>query len=1334
MSCKIKYKGKEYTEEELMIVLSQDSSIVDAYRPKEQRGAIGSEQRESMNKFQAKIDALKESMDVEVIIDENVKTSRVLAKSDPRTVRAGKPVILINPNAIFETTAIHEFAHIFVDSFPDGLQNKRLQKALKELEGTELYNQVKELYPDLSEEMFQKELITTAIGIKGSEIWDNKESASRFETFKKWFFDYLKRLFGLEQSQVESLTKDLIAGRVTNDITDNLSDYVQEERLADIVGEENIDDIESAVDITYQEMLARVTNLYDLYEPKSKIERAKERNKKKAGKRTAFQSVQELEEALRKYSEADQIRGFAKYISWAGKETKKLGFRIEKEKEEGSLDPNSIIRMKEFSAAFDILRDIQGLIVSAGRRNEITEAQQKRFLASVSDILKEKDAYEVDLLDASKQHYARVMAFNDVRHQEKRKSDFAKSWEDTQPDISKEEYVQQMMVKFKDDIIEESYQKYLARAEKSITDISSGVAMLASEKQMKSDEIQVASKLIDGKELATAKFASSQAGEMDKMAKEYASDISSSANQAKKYDSMLDETSNGRYFLAGEYQAEFIIERNKMQSEASDPDIYMEKYADSKYYTNNTYSLDGGATKKKIVIKGAKEIKVGKVHTTYKIGKEEYTIPSEEAIARSEYHYWNKVNTRRIQTDEGWRTVPSIGLKGTKDWRNANFDKLTDNEKKHLNFLKEKIKLADDLTSGTESLIKYGASQEFMEIPKVRKSTMSRINEGQSKGIITDMWENMTQVQQDEFDTQTSEGDRGLKHSVRVFADVSNKEKLRVPIPFRNTLEKKDQSLDLHSIVLMNLVQAKNYEVKKQVENLLLVMTDVMNNRYVPQTQGIQNLTKIHASSKEGDEKVLNNPKDKMPNDVKKMYDMIENRVYNIKNKTAGEVAGMDIQKLTSSWLRYSGMVSLVGNFANSIVNWNVGTLNNVLEAVGGEQYGLNDLSYATKQYWKDMKLIVNDWGSNVDASRTNLFMNILNVMGDKNYLDNNFEENNRVKALFKTNSLRPIAKAGEHMMQAQVMYAMMRSIRITNEKGQYLNANGNVVTSKKGAASINEVIEFTKNDDGSIEMVLPEWVKANTFSGSASHNQMLLDVRNAIKKKVMDLHGNYDSDVQAAAQREFWGKLLFFLRKWIEPGYFRRWRGLENIMKKDKDLREVDKYFSTDLKMYQEGYYVTAVRFLTHVLPKAVKEMSFEQIKEYKDGLLPHEKANIRKILTELGMISMIFLSYLALGGDDDDENLYARYLLRRQYSEMTFFMLPGEAYKIASTPTASMGMAKRIIQIFGQGMSPTERYKQGKNKGELKLKVKTMKMIPIYAQTKKDLEESLRFLNSVN
>ncbi len=102
MSCKIyKFRGKEYSETQLVSLLANDMDLVKSLRPQEQRGQDADYKAEDIDVFKDKVEALQKTLDVEVIYDDTISSSRVLGANDPRTIAAGKPVIVINPNKIF---------------------------------------------------------------------------------------------------------------------------------------------------------------------------------------------------------------------------------------------------------------------------------------------------------------------------------------------------------------------------------------------------------------------------------------------------------------------------------------------------------------------------------------------------------------------------------------------------------------------------------------------------------------------------------------------------------------------------------------------------------------------------------------------------------------------------------------------------------------------------------------------------------------------------------------------------------------------------------------------------------------------------------------------------------------------------------------------------------------------------------------------------------------------------------------------------------------------------------------------------------------------------------
>lgn len=1337
MACKFNYKGKDYTEAELIKVLSSDPVIVAKYIPQEERSQ-SDYTKEDIEIFNQKVKILQESMDVEVIMDDTVESSRVLGKGDQRVKDAGRPVILINPGKIFKTTAIHEFGHIFVDSLPGGLDNPRLKRALDMLMGTPLEAEVRELYPDLNEEMFAKELIVTAIGRKGAELFDTQDKAGIWESIKNWFFSFISRKFNISNKDViESLTKDILDNRVEKtDLYDALSKTDQElrERKVDKEAQEEKVVIKS-LEAVFDETLARVTNIYNEYLPNTPEKKEREALNQLEGT-TRFQSIEALKDELAKLDETDKKLGLSKYIQWVREEIKEVNRVVDSRKKFGNLTEDNIISSVEWNQGFSMVEDIQSLIIGMHDASELSDKDKKYYDRVLSNVQRDRSKLDAKLLQASREKYAEFMADNDNKIKTEYTRTFEKEYDDLDLKASGQSidsYVREKLLTNADEIRKKAYSEAFANAQKSVSDIHKLAATMWSEKNANSQDIQVLSTLVDSVERQISEYGLDQAREFDTNNKAFKKDVSNDKNQKKKYKNMITTSDSGQSYYASQYKPEFMEKRNELIADAFDREKADAKYGAVKVTGSKLeYTVDG--VTKSIKFGDATRFKVEtnkegeSVQVSYVLlGEREY-IPTSEAVARSEYEYWLENNTESILVKGKDKWVP------TQEWVNGKYSKMTAKQKEHLDFLKGKIKEADKLTKGRDTLISRSYNQEWIRLPGVLKSDVQRIVEGDYMGAVKHQISEITSVQADDY--QTQEGNNTTKESfVRVFADISNKEKLRIPIAFRKKLSEADQSFDLHTMTLMNTIAAKNYEKKKEVESTFLIVLEVMKNRKVPDRAGVRGLRKIHAlSQKEREVEIFKDLRDGLPNDAKKALDILHNRMYDIKSKDAGKIKlgnkEADVNQLAKSWLKYSGMTALVGNWINSVVNLNMGTINNFIEAAGGEHFDFKDWGYASKIYTKDLKNIMADWGSNVDKSRTNMFLNTFNVMGGKEYLDNKFEENTKGQALMKLNSMRPIAKAGEHMMQAKVMYATLRHIKAMNENGDYIDTDGKVVKSKKQAASLDQMIEFVPTDAGGVEMILNEAVKATTFTRTGGQGQIMLETRNLIKYKIRELHGNYDADLQAAAQREFWGKLTFFLRKWVEEGYFRRWRGTGTMFKKSEDMQDADRFYSQDAKDNREGYYVSAMRFMSRVVAPAIRQMNIEVIKKGAGNLSTHEKANLKKVVMELMIISVSILAYMSF--EDDEDEVLQKYILRRQLSELTFFMAPPEAIKVVSTPTASVGTLRNIMKVMTQAMNPYETYQQGPHKGRNKWRVAMLKAFPITSQTNKDIKSSLDFLNN--
>lgn len=1387
MSCKYRYKGKDYTAEGLIQVLSTDSDIISRYKAQEERMTSDDFAPEDIDVFNQKVAFLKKSMNVEVIMDESVETSRVLGRGDKRVKEAGKPVILINPNSIFKTTAIHEFGHIFIDAFPGGLSNPRIQRALAQLKGTELERQVIEAYPDLTPEMLQKEILVTAIGQKGSQIWEDGLNRSKWETFMAWLSDFLKRTFGLERNEVESLSRELLSNKVKQLSTTQLEERFQEVKRLSVKGkdkkmteeERKMETITSKVERIHSAVLNRTKKLLAKQQDqqKSKEARAREKRNIKKGKTTRLSSITEIQDSLNRFDDADKMLGVIKYTEWAHKELNFMRSEIARRISENKITDNNLRKSFDWSASFGIVDDIKNMLTDVSNEDLsefLTEEQINTLRNRVSELNKLRDDVHSELMNLSRSVYARLLADNDTETEEGFKAKFRDDWNALQSaggsDLQEGEYILQKMQENHDEIERYKLDKANERAKEAVGRLSMVGMGILSETQMRSKDIKLISRLISEASGKIERFSTEESTEFeamhDKFKKSKASGVSS-RDMRKKYKGMYVFSESGQGYFTGEYKPEFIEKKNEMIANTFEEELRNELYGDVsvkvekgqkkdqtgdlvdvtrlKYKSKVPSGKTGKEIERTLSFKGAKNItlegqdslKPGEraTHVLYtnSAGKE-VRITLNEAIARSELRAWIDSNTKttyEMEYGTKIKRVTPIDKWKSKEWEELKKDPVRFNE---LQKLKNKIKDGSKDYDNRDSLVQREGTVDFVRLPGIMKTTASRVAQMQgAKTLGKHILSTLVQTQQDEFDTQT----------VQAYTDFSEGETLRIPISYRAKLKESDQSLDLHSMVFMDRVMAKNYREKKAIESSLKVIQEVLKEKKYPVLDPITGKQKIDAQS--GDLLWVTVKEGNSVMEYNKIQSIIENRLYSITTKQAGgfqyttgkgteneKTHVVEYQKAGQNLMKYFGSVSLVFNYMNSIVNTGTGTLSNLIDAVGGDTYNMSDYRKGSMDYNKDIKNIMNDYGKSVGNSRTNMLMNAFNVMGP-DYLKKKFEKGGRVESMAAQSSLRPLAKAGEHMMQGKVMYSILRSIKVQNNKGQWINKNGAVVKNKKEAASLGEMISFVKNEKtGRIEMRLDKKVQNTSFT-TGGKEKILLETRNLIRAKVDELHGQYTTDIQSHAQRYMLGKYGFFLRKWMIPGYIRRFRGAKNFYKaSDTELSETEKFYNEDMKDDVEGYYVSAARFLSKII-KDAKEDQLSIIKSWKD-LTPRQKAGVKKSLIDLSLIAIVYtLSGMLEAGDDEDEWIKLRYLLRRQESELVNFINPIEAFKIAQTPTAATGNMKQIFKLIYQMGDPLEQYKVGPYKGDFKMKHKLKKLAPRF-KNEEDFKQALEFLNNMS
>lgn len=132
----------------------------------------------------------------------------------------GAAKITLHPDTLQGDTIAHEFGHILVEGL--GFGNPLVQQGIEELRDSELWAQVEEAYPELNDRDLGMEVLVTAIGRKGSELFEEQKNQSKFKTIYNRIMRAIGKLFGITPKATEQLAEKLMSGDITDISLNNI--------------------------------------------------------------------------------------------------------------------------------------------------------------------------------------------------------------------------------------------------------------------------------------------------------------------------------------------------------------------------------------------------------------------------------------------------------------------------------------------------------------------------------------------------------------------------------------------------------------------------------------------------------------------------------------------------------------------------------------------------------------------------------------------------------------------------------------------------------------------------------------------------------------------------------------------------------------------------------------------------------------------------------------------------------------------------------------------------------------------------------------------------------
>jgi len=428
-----------------------------------------------------------------------------------------------------------------------------------------------------------------------------------------------------------------------------------------------------------------------------------------------------------------------------------------------------------------------------------------------------------------------------------------------------------------------------------------------------------------------------------------------------------------------------------------------------------------------------------------------------------------------------------------------------------------------------------------------------------------------------------------------------------------------------------------------------------------------------------------------------------------LRHKNAkGETVGLDVGKLADNLGKYTALNLLGLNLIQGAANTILGEVLQVAENVAGEYMSKKAYQRGSEFYIKNMAGIMGDVGNRGAENIVTRLMQELDTLDEWEGTD--FSKRQKYRHAISTNTLFFTTHAGEHEMQGRFTLGLLSDKRAFDKDGKDI---GNMLEAYvKGDREYKESLRKTYGDKWkdhySSELRLPENFSEEKSEWTADDRfEFSYKTRGILSR----LHGEYSDLGRVALQRGALGRQAYMFRKFIIPGFKRRWG------KKDYVERLGD---------FVEGNYITTGRFAGQLL-RDITDFKFS-IGAHWGELTDNEKANVRRTITELAfLLGAIIVSNFAIAkikeidDDEGEERMWSllAYQALRLRAELLFFVNPGDTMAILRSPAASMSVLENMGRIITRvATDPFARYERGPWKGHLKLEKNLVNVTPGYRQ----------------
>ena len=710
-------------------------------------------------------------------------------------------------------------------------------------------------------------------------------------------------------------------------------------------------------------------------------------------------------------------------------------------------------------------------------------------------------------------------------------------------------------------------------------------------------------------------------------------------------------------------KVEFIqrIDKNKYNKARKE---FYDKYADLKekdfkefkkkekeWYSNNTETIPFEDTV--ITLNGEKIV----------IEKGINSLINEKKAVLSKEEYQEYINS--VQVVDPFGNITYSGREFTrpsKKYESAEFKNLKPQQLKYYNFL---------IATYFKAQEKFNIDMNY-ELPQINKIGYDRYREGSTKEYLMYLKKDLGTFTSEDINKTNVSGDK------------------IVPKFFTQKIPVEDVSLDLFSSVIRFNDASMRYSELSKFSYFANLTLDVVKKNTPVENDSLGRKLVDSAAKTLGIQGWDSYKKKNQSNQAALLEAFIDMQVYGIlKQSEKANIFGKEVNlgKWGDTLINFGSKVALPFNLLQGVSNSLQANVTVQIEAAANEYFGNKE--FAKSEYIYDTSIVdlLSDFSSPYAKSLLGQLIELYDPLQGE-YKDNYGRRitQTTAKKLWSEDRIFFLQNAGEHHIQVKTLIAFLLKSKIKNNKGEEI--------------SLFDAYELDKN--GKIK--LKEGFK---LKGFISNNGLVdISIQNKIHSLNKRFHGIYNSFDQSTLQRYVLGRMVMNFRKFIAPGFKKRFKSVG---------------YDNELEDFTEGTYSTFLRLAYKESNELFKFLFFKE-----NNLSDLEKLNLKRSLAELGWImSMTVLSSLLLaaykGEDDDDDKYllsYPVYWTLRLSSELRFFtgISVGDLTRIIKYPIPAQNTLENGFELIGQFFNYDEQYKRKSgvhNKGDYKLPAKALKFL---------------------